>query len=275
MFFTVILAPVLAVLLPLIEGSVPTDPKSDSVTKPPITAAHSSNEEPQPIEEPSAQIPLKIESSAKNRETPSGLVVAVPRTTHRPTPEPHEIPIGWVYNPDSGTDPKHPVFFRPALPVPIDEVTTTPLNYTLEGLPIIGGDEPRSMWSEGQRRVASILEQKTVHTVVLPRASSWSQKPSGSAMHFLVTAGPTITARIRMVLPGAYLPAEIDLPRFRRIAANGIPMKVSGHLFYDGSKDILESVGSGQLLSPWGVIIRHLWLREPSGTWTRITNLRP
>lgn len=190
----------------------------------------------------------------------SATVIAQPRVPHgtmpRPVPASQRTVVG---NLASGLAlPAESRFLRQALPAQEPEII--PLVDAVKVLPMLAKEEPRSEWSPRQNSYAQFWEKQFVHSAGIPSMAKWDGQNLWLSLRPALNAAP-----VRVVIPGAYLPAEIDTAVLQRLVRSGAVFEFLGHPMYlDGSEPV-ESILKGRLLAPWGFVARTVRVRVPAG----------
>jgi len=135
-----------------------------------------------------------------------------------------------------------------------------PLVATVKNLPLLAKNEPRSEWTPRQNAYAEYWERQIVRSAGIPSAAHWDGQNLWVSLRPAAKAAP-----IRVVIPGTYLPAEIDTAAFQRLVRAGAVFEFLGHPMYLDGAEPIAAMMKGQLLAPWGFVARVLRVRTAAG----------
>jgi len=192
--------------------------------------------------------------------TQSGTALIQPRVPRGSMPRP--VPASQrtvIDNPASGQAMNaNSPFIRAGLP-PTDP-DMMPLVATVKNLPLLAKDEPRREWTTRQNGYAEYWERQIVRSAGIPASAHWDGQNLWMTLRPAAKAAP-----VRVVVPGTYLPAEIDTAAFQRWVRAGAVFEFLGHPMYLDGAEPIAAMMKGQLLAPWGFVARVLRVRIPAG----------
>lgn len=190
----------------------------------------------------------------------SPTVVVQPRVPHgtmeRPVPASQRTIVA---NAASGQAlPSESRFLRQ--PLPAQEPEIIPLVDAVKVLPMLAKEEARTEWSPRQISYAQFWEKQIVRSAGIPSMAKWDGRDLWLALRPATGAAP-----VRVVVPGAFLPQEIDTAVLQRWVRAGAVFEFLGHPMYLDGSEPLEAMLRGRLLAPWGFVARTLRVRVPAG----------
>jgi len=224
------------------------------------TRSATTTTEPDAVDPDEAQKFVYTAQKASSALAEGGGTLVQPRvqrgTMPRPTPASQRTILT---NPEFGAKtPSDPRFLRADLPK--EDPTLMSLMDVLTPLPLLAKDEPRGQWNARQEGYAAFWEKQVIRTAGIGTSAKWDGKTLWLSVRPSLAAAP-----VRVAIPGAYLPEEIDLAQLRRWTTAGAVFQFIGHPMYLDGSEPTKSIISGRLLSPWGIVARLVRVSVPAG----------
>lgn len=120
-----------------------------------------------------------------------------------------------------------------------------------------------------------LVEKAAVRTVGILTGAQWVAGSGDACLVLTLSPSSRTAATVRVSIPGADPPAEIDTIQFARWAATRVPVEVVWHLRYLDGPGPAAAIRLGSLLSPWSIVAQHAAVHIPAGPWTPITTRIP